>query len=1036
MQNFAKVWQYKNAITFNNALIFSNKLRSLGLGAMLFIIPILSFAQETHPIINAALSGKVIDAQTKEPLPGVLLQLEGVTHSVVTDIDGRFNFVTGQKLPFRIIVSYIGYKKQKVIAEKTPITIELVPDLKELGEVVVVGYGSQRRSDLTGSISSVSTDALKQPVSSIDQALKGAASGVQVTQTSGQPGGGVSIRIRGGASIQGGNEPLYVIDGFPIYNSSATTGVLSGTATNPLAGINPADIESVDILKDASATAIYGSRGANGVVIITTKKGKADRSNITYQASFGTQEIQKTIDVLGAKDFAILRNEVLYDTNPTLGKFQYLPQSEIDLLGEGTNWQDAAFRKAPTQNHQLTISGGSQKVQYLLSGNYFDQDGIIRNTDFSRLGFRANVDANPSNSFKVSANLTISKSDADVAPSGIINSLLIMPPTATIYEADGSYTLRNPFENIFANPIATLNETINKSTSNKLLGTAFGEYSIINDLKVKVLFGADVNNQKEKYYVPSTIYEGSSVGGSASIGTLNYYSWLNENTVSYNKTFGKHHVDAIVGFTQQEATNESLTAGAQQFVSDDLTYNSLQSGSTLVRPNSDTYSWVLHSYLARINYNYNNLYYFTSSLRRDGSSRFGANNKWGNFPSVAASWRISGEPFFKPLLNTVSDLKLRASFGTTGNLEIGQYQSLSTLYNLVYLFGGNILTGFAPSRVANENLGWETTYQYDSGIDASFFNSRLQVSLDAYYKKTTDLLLNVEIPWTTGYTSSLQNYGSVENKGLELGIRTKNFIGDFSWDTDFNISFNRNKVLTIGNGASSYVSGNYVIQVGQPLGTFYGTVTDGILQTGEEATKGKYTGNATPKAGDRLYKDVSGDDTFTTAADRTIIGNAQPDFIFGLSNNFSYRGFDLSVFIQGSYGNQIINTNRQNLEMFTGQQNASATALERWTPTNPSTTIPRAKLDPAPIFSDRFVEDGSFLRLKNVNLGYTLPKPLTDKVKLGSVYVFVSGQNLLTWTKYTGFDPEVTSGSNVSPGTDSGIYPISRTVNAGLRVTF
>lgn len=1017
------------------------KLYPASLCTMLLIvtalIPSVSKAQvPTKPLINSTLHGIILDQVTNEPIIGATVRLKGTTHGVSTNEKGEFDFVTGQIFPYTLLISYVGYENAEVVATGSPITIKLKELVNQLNDVVVVGYGTQRKADLTGSVSSVSSEALKQPVSSIDQTLKGAAAGVQVTQTSGQPGGGVSIRIRGGASIQGGNEPLYVVDGFPLYNSTTSTGVLSGTPTNPLASINPSDIESIDILKDASATAIYGSRGANGVVIITTRKGKADRSTITYEASYGTQSIQKKIDVLNARDFAILRNEVLLDSRPASGPNQYLSESEISQLGEGTNWQNEAFRDASTQNHQLSVSGGSQKAQYLLSGNYFQQDGIIKNTDFSRLGFRANVDARPSDVFKVSVNFTASKSDANVAPSGIISSLLIMPPTATIYEPDGDYTLRNPFENIFANPVATINETINKSTINRLLGTTFGEYSIIKDLKLKVLLGVDVNNQKEKKYIPSSIYEGSTTGGSASLGTLNYYSWLNENTLTYRRSIDKHNLDFLIGFTQQEANNESLTAGAERFVSNDLTYNSLQSGSTLVRPNSDAYSWVLHSYLSRINYNYNNLYYLTASIRRDGSSRFGAKNKWGNFPSVAASWRISNEGFFKPLINIVNDLKVRASFGTTGNMEIGQYQSLSTLYSLNYLLGNSVVTGFAPSRIANSNLGWETTYQYDAGLDVGLFDSRISLSLDAYHKKTTDLLLNVEIPWTSGYASSLQNYGSVENRGLELGIRTRNYVGKLAWHSDLNISINRNKVLTIGSGASSYLSGNYIIQVGKPLGTFYGTVTDGILQSGEEATKGVYTGSASPKAGDRLYKDISGDGSFTTAADRAIIGDAQPDLIFGLTNSFSWKGFDLSVLLQGVYGNQIINSNRQTLEMFTGQQNASTTALERWTPDNPSTSIPRAKLDPAPIFSDRFVEDGSFLRIKHVTLGYTLRKALISKVKLSEVNFYVSGQNLFTWTNYTGFDPEVTSGSNVSPGTDSGIYPIARTLNAGLRVTF
>ncbi|MBC9911549.1 TonB-dependent receptor [Chitinophaga varians] len=1001
---------------------------------MLYLLPLLVVAQvPTTPLINSHLTGRVVDARTHEPLPGAIVNIKGTTHGVSTDAEGRFVFVTGQKFPYTLIISYIGYRKIEVTATGGHIEIPLEAIQSQLNDVVVVGYGTQKKSDLTGAIASVSGPLLKQPVSSFDQALKGAIPGVQVTQTSGQPGGGVSIRVRGGSSIQGGNEPLYVIDGFPIYNSTASPGILTGAPVNPLASINPADIESIDILKDASATAIYGSRGANGVVIVTTRKGKAERNTLNYEGSYGVQSLRKKIDLLDAHDFAILRNEALYDANPSKGPNQYLSPDQISQLGKGTDWQDAVFRTAPVQNHQLSVSGGNAKTRYLLSGNYFDQQGIIKHTDFTRLGIRANVDAQPLDKLKVSASLSVNKSDANVAPSGFITSLLSMPPTATIYEPNGSYTLRNPFENIFANPVATINEQVNKSTTNRLLGTAFAEYNILDGLNVKVLLGADVNNTTEKNYIPSTIYEGILTKGSAARGTYNAYSWLNENTVTYTRNIAKHTFDVLAGFTQQEFKSEIVRAGAQNFVTDDLTYNSLQSGATLVRPFADATNWVLHSYLARVNYNYNSRYYFTASIRADGSSRFGKGNKWGYFPSAAASWRISSEPFFKEASHVVNDLKLRASFGTTGNLEIGEYQSLATLYSLNYLFGKNMATGFAPSRLANDQLGWEKTYQYNAGLDAAFLNSRLLFTVDAYYKKTTNLLLNVEIPWTSGQASSLQNFGSVLNKGIELSLSSRNFTGAFTWNTDFNISFNRNEVLKIGNGAQSYISGSYIIQVGKPLGSFYGTVTDGILQAGEEATKGKYTGNAVPKAGDRLYKDINGDGVFTTANDRAIIGNAQPDFILGLGNNFSWKGFSLSVFLQGSYGNSILNSNRQSLELFTGQQNAAASALDRWTPANPSHTMPRAKLDPAPVFSDRFIESGSFLRVKNVSLGYTLPRSVIGKIS--AVNVFVSAQNLLTWTSYTGFDPEVSSGNNVSPGTDLGIYPVSRTVSAGVRVT-
>ncbi|RKO71973.1 TonB-dependent receptor [Sphingobacterium puteale] len=997
-------------------------------------VPVL--AQQPQPIINASLIGTVIDGTTKEPIEGVTIQLEAVTHRVKTDRHGKFQFVTGQKLPFTLILTFVGYQKKRVVVNTSPAVIELSPTSEDLEEVVVVGYGTQKRRDLTGAVASLPENLLKQPVSSLDQTLKGGISGVQVTQTSGQPGGGVSIRIRGGASVQGGNEPLYVIDGFPVYNQAESTGVGSGTPMNPLASINPADIEGIEVLKDAAATAIYGSRGANGVILVTTKKGKAGHLQLNYDGSIGAQSVLKKIDVLNAHDFAVLRNEVLYDANPGLGQNQYRKQTELDQLGEGTNWQKEAFRTGKLQNHQLSLSGGAEKVQYFLGANYFDQEGVIINTDFRRLGFRSNINANPFDRLQVGANLSINKTNAQIAPSGIVNALLIMPPTATIYEPNGDYTLRNPFENIFANPIATLKETKNTSNALRVLGTSFAQYRILKGLQAKVLLGIDLNNRNDKFYLPSYIYEGAGSKGEASLGNLNGTSWLNENTLTYTGVTGQHNFNALLGFTQQENKNEVFSAGAQHFVTDDLLFNNLQSGSILTRPTSDTYNWVLHSYLARVNYNYANKYYISASVRRDGSSRFGADNKWGNFPSLAFSWRIINEPFFKQVFSGVDDFKIRTSFGTTGNQEIGQYQSLSTLYSLNYLFGNNVITGFASQRVPNKNLGWETTFQYDVGFDLSLFRNRLQFTVDYYYKKTKDLLLNVEIPWTSGYATSLQNFGSVSNKGLEFGLKSKNLQGNFSWNTDLNVSFNRNKVLTIGEGVTSYITGNYIIKVGEPLGTFYGTVTDGILQLGEENSKGALTGNANSKAGDRLYKDINGDGQFTTANDRTMIGNAQPDFIFGISNTLSYKGFDLSFLIQGTVGNDLLNINRQNLEMFTGQQNASIDALNRWTTNNPSQLYPRAKLDPAPVFSNQFVESGSFARLKSLQLGYSFPKEWLKNAHITNLNLYLAAQNLLTWTSYRGFDPEVTSGSNVQIGTDAGVYPAAKSVSVGISLTF
>lgn len=1002
-----------------------------------FLISIGINAQNTKPIINSTLDGIIIDQVTKQPIPGVNVQIKGTTHGVTTDLDGKFSFETGQKFPYTLVITSIGYITKEQIVSNDFIQIALKEDVKELSEVVVIGYGTTSKKDYTGAAETVSTQALKSTQRSLESALQGSIAGVNVTQTSGQPGSGLSIRIRGGSSIQGGNEPLYVIDGFPIYNSDVTSGVLSGSPTNPLSAINPSDIESITVLKDASSTAIYGSRGANGVVIVTTKKGKSNIMAVNYDYSLGQQEVRKKVSVLDAAGFSRLRNAALYDTNPAGGTNQYLSDAQIAQLGKGVDWQDEAFRTAQTQNHQLSITGGNNQTKYAISGNYFDQEGIIKNTGFERLSGRINLNSKLSTNSRFGVNLSVSETKSKVAPSGLITALLSMPPTATIYERDGTYTLRNPFENIFSNPIATLNERKNEATSTRILGTVFGEYDLLENLVFKVSFGTDIIANKEKTYIPSTIYEGLITNGEAKIGNANNKTWLNENTLTYTKVFSdKHHLNVLAGYTQQSSTREFVTTGSQQFVNDVTSNNSLQSGNLALIPTSGESKWALNSYLSRLNYNYDSKYYFTASIRADGSSRFGKNNKWGYFPSVAAAWQIDQEDFFSPFTDEVNSLKIRTSFGSTGNQEIGEYQSLSTLSSVKYLFGDQIYTGYTPTRIANDDLGWELTNQFDAGIDLGIFNNKVSITVDAYRKTTKNLLLDVQIPYTTGFTSSLQNFGSVQNQGIELGINTALSNSDFSWTSNFNIAFNKNKVLALGNGAEFYTFGNYILKVGDPLGSFYGAVTDGILQTADVTAKGVFTGNATPKAGDRLYKDINGDGAFTTAADRTTIGNAQPDFTFGFSNNFTYRDFELAVMIQGSVGNDILNGNSQALELFNGQQNASTTALDAWTVNNPSTTTPRAKLDPAPVFSNRFVEDGSFVRFKNITWSYNVPKKWIEKFKLTAVKLRLVGENLFTLTNYSGFDPEVTNGSSISPGTDTGIYPASKSISAGLSITF
>lgn len=1033
----------------NRILIASQRSRLFTIAFLLLAGTISSLAQ--------TLKGKVVDSRTEEPIIGAVVSVKndkGNSTGAVTDIDGNFELKV-KSFPTTLVASYTGYNKEEVdVYEVTDdvIQINLTEDFNGLNEVVVIGYGQQKKEDLSGSVATLKASDVPVANASVNGMLEGKISGLQVTPTSGQPGAGISLRIRGGSSVQGGNEPLYVIDGYPIYNENIKSGVFTSDhfavheTTDPLSTLNPGDIESITVLKDASATAIYGSRGANGVVIITTKRGKSgEKAQISYDGSVGFQKLRKKFDVLDAKGFASLRNDARYDSNPSGGKYQYLSQEEIDALGAGTDWQDLAYHTGLTTNHQLSVSGGTDKTHYAVSGGYYNQDGILRNTGFNRFSGRINLDSKVSKNFLVGVNVSASKTTTKTPPNAVVYALLETPPTATAYDADGSLTFQNPFELTYSNPLATLLEETNKSRTYRLLGTAYGEYEFIKNLKLRVQFGADVSSSKDYQYIPSTLYEGAANGGRATLGHVDDRSWVNENTLTYSTTINKvHNLDFLLGFTQQENKYEVDRAGSYGFVSDALTYNSLQSGSNYSTPYSYTAKNSMISYLGRINYNYAEKHFLSFTIRRDGSSRFGTDRKWGTFPSVGYSWNATNEKFLKPYKKVLSNLKVRLSYGKTGNQEIGDYQSLATLSSKYYVLGDQLLVGYAPDRIANNDLGWESTSQFDAGVDFGFFNNRLNLTVDYYHKKTSDLLLDVSIPFTSGYSTSLQNYGTVVNKGVEIAVNSQNFINKFKWETSFNISFNRNKVTDLGGTSSSYITttatnwyATYIIQEGKPLGSFYGTVYEGVLQKGEEATKGSLTNNQTAKPGDRIYKDINGDGKFTNAEDRTIIGDAQPDFTFGLTNNFSYKNFDLSIFINGSVGNDIINIPRELLSLFNGQYNSIGKALDRWTEDNPSRTISRAKTDPATVFSSEFVEDGSYVRLKNITLGYTFPSRWVKALGISGIRLYASASNLWTITHYTGYDPEVTSADNaLTAGTDFGAYPSAKTYNFGIQVKF
>lgn len=1020
-------------------------------------------AQNTTPLIQSKLDGTIVDDITNQPIIGASVTIKGTTHGVQTDAEGKFYFQTGQKFPYTLIVSYIGYKKLEVIVEKNPVTIHLKEERQELDELVVVGYGTQKRKDITGSVASVPKANLSQVTSSADNLLRGAVSGVVVTQSSGRPGASSSVRIRGGNSITAGNEPLYVLDGILIYNDNANSsaGIANaGASLNVLSTINPSDIESIEVLKDASATAIYGSRGANGVVIITTKKGTKGQDNISYQGYFGFQNISKKLSVMNASQWASLRNDV----QASIGQAPSFTDAQIEAFKTSGNydWQSAAFRRAtPVQNHQLSFSGGDERSRYSISAGYFDQEGIVLGSDFKRISLRVNYEKNYSQNFKFGVNANYSNSVSNGIASNSAGgrnpnplvSVLLTAPVVPIRNEDGTYNVKN---NIYAtsvngfvpNPINDLENTINETKINRILTSLFGEYKITKKLTAKVAVSGDVIDTKQNYYAPANTSNGAGTKGSAAIGDRLVSSVLNENTLNYNTNFGESHkFSALGGYTLQYTKGEVVTAGSNTFVNDANTYNALQDG-VAVKPYSDAYESVLKSWLARVNYSYKGKYNFTLSARADGSSRFGSESRWGYFPSAGFSWNITDEEFANNIKG-VTEAKLRITAGTTGNQEIGNYLALAQMGSVNYSFGGTLYTGLAPTRLSNPDLKWEKTTQYNVGLDLSLFERKINFVFDVYYKKTNDLLISVPVPLTSGYASVLQNIGGVENKGIEIGLNTENLkTENFSWNSNLVFSANRNKVVAIGNGVNQFFpvvpNGSLLqqqpvtVKVGLPLGTFWGYRTNGIFQTQEEVnTQPKINSLANTKVGDRKYVDTNGDGVIT-ALDKGNLGSSQPKFVGSFSNTISYNDFDLNFSFQGSYGAKIFNALNQQLEISTLGTNASTALADRWTPSNPSNEIPRATSSPLGIVSERYVEDASFLRLKLITLGYTLPKSTSKKLGAKSVKFYVSAENLVTWTKYTGYDPEVSSyeQNNLYPGIDFGSYPNSKTFISGLNVTF
>jgi len=1008
---------------------------------------------------NVPVSGRVTDAKG-EALPGVTVLVKGTSIGTSTGADGSFSLSVPENST--LVFSSIGYKNQElpVTSATSTIAIRMSDDAQSLNEVVVVGYGTQTRQDLSTSVASVGAAQIaRQPVAGFDQALQGQAPGVQVAAPSGAPGAGISVRVRGSASLNLNGSPLYVIDGVPVLPDYQQEISVGNQRLNPLNTLNPNDIESIDVLKDGAAAAIYGVRAANGVVVITTKRGKVGQAQVGLSVYYGVQKLRKKLDVLNSQQFIQEYNEI--QTNAG--------QAPVSLndprLQSNTDWQDEVYRTASLQNYQLNVSGGTEKTRYYVAGGYFNQQGISQNSGFDRFNFKVNLEQTVSERFRVGTNLNLSRthtngsvrSELALGNSGTVLGALSQIPNIPVRNADGTYGV-NPL-NQSDNPVGNLYEANNQAVVYQAIGNVYGEFDILKNLKLRSSLGLDFRTQTENQFTsrnyPGTANADASTRGSARTATNQQVIWLNENTLTYNPNLGdRHHLTLLAGESMQASNRFTSSAGTQGFVSNAVPY--LSSGAIASGiPSSYADEWALLSVFGRANYDFDGKYLFSASLRADGTSRFINKYQFGYFPAVSAAWRISKESFF-PQSGPVSDLKLRASFGANGNQEIYTYQRFSryTTSGVAYQGSGSaIVGGVTQSDIGNNDLRWETTYQYNAGLDLSLLDNRLTFTFDIYNKQTKDLLLDVPIPVSTGAgnLNVTQNIGKIQNRGIEIGLVTTNVQASnngFGWTTNFNVSGNRNKILDLGQQVNDAgVAANRTIiyessisQVGQPLGAFYGYVNQGIVQTNAEGAGLPSQNGQQPKAGDLKFADLNGDKNITPA-DRTVIGNPNPKAFAGVTNNFSYKGVELSVFFQGQFGNQIYNQTRQILESQSDPLNQTTRVLNHWTPTNTNTDIPRpVRNDPNQNnrFSSRWLEDGSYVRLKNVTLAYNFPTTLSKRAAIQNLRLYVTAQNLITWTNYLGYDPEVNADpfNQTGFGRDYGVYPQSRTFTVGLNANF
>ncbi|WP_163379851.1 SusC/RagA family TonB-linked outer membrane protein [Cyclobacterium sp. SYSU L10401] len=974
-------------------------------------------------LVEITISGVVKDEEG-EPLPGATVSVQGTSTGTVTDLDGSYSLTVPDDAV--LVFSYIGYDSQTVtVGNQTTINITMSMDESSLEEVVVVGYGTQKRSDLTGAVSSVKSEQLTAyPAIDAVQALQGRAAGVQIQANNGAPGASLKVRIRGGTSINASSDPIFVVDGF------------IGAAMPP-----PEDIASIEVLKDASATAIYGSRGANGVIMVTTKRGKNGAAKIEFNTSYSMQNEINRLDLLNAEQF----NDYISDARPN-----------IEPAGGDTDWQDQIFQTGGIQNYQLSISGGTDNVNYYVSGAYFDQKGVIINSDFNRFSITSNLDIQASEKLKLGVNLFARRSSSDgvrtqegsggLTP-GVVASAFKFEPDQPIYREDGTFTvarLNDPHDN----PYAVATQLINENVNDRFQGNFFAEYDLSDDLKFRTTFGATANASRTGLYSPTTVTEGRNVGGDARINAARNTLLLNENYLTYTKNFaGNHTFSAMAGYSYQSSENENWGARGTSFITDAFSFWNLGSAAVWQTPNSGLTDWRISSFYGRLNYSLGDKYLVTFNARYDGSSTFSRNNKWAFFPSGAIAWNMKNERFLESS-DLLSFWKWRVSYGITGNQAISPYQTLARFSPVFTVIDGVPVNAVRPTTVANDNLTWETTAQLNIGTDIGFWDDRVTLSAEYYRMVTSDLLFAVQLPQYSGYTNQLRNIGEVENKGVELTLGSRNLVGAFQWDMDINFSRNRNTVLSLPEGTDiQYGSGpghmvglgtTQLLKEGSPVGSFFGWVYDGVYQEGEDFLPG---GGFEQTPGGERFRDLNGDGTLNSD-DREIIGNPHPDFFWGWNHDFRYRNFDLNIFFQGSFGNDILSYTLMELDLMSGINNATTAALNRWTPTNTQTDIPRAFNGRTRRVSTRWIYDGTFTRLKNLSLGYNFPKAMVDRLNLSRLRVYVSAQNVLTFTEYEGYDPEVNYRSggatdgNRNLGLDYGSYPNAKNYTVGINVGF